>query len=608
MAYFKRYFLTIKDIGLKRLLRRIRYELRIKIDHKIPKYISHVLIGYDKKEYLNWKKTENFSIKNNNFQFQKNFKKDEIIDFKFCNKLIKLGPYFIWNDKYWDRLWQFNLHYFDWARESLDLYIEKKIINNKLFKIKLLILHWINLNKIGRGDGWHSYTTSLRIRNWIWVVRLFPKLQSREILSSIWEQLCWLVHHLEDANGGNHYLENLCSLIVGSLQFESQQAKKLYDFAISKLEIELQNQILKDGGHEERSASYHILVLDRLVEVGIIIKIMNNSIPIWLINKIKAMLDWTLLIRLQKGNFPRFNDSPFNGCPNIDISIAFAESFLNSKSKKRNNLKGIRKILIEKMGDNFNTTNSTNKESIIKLNQTGWTLIKPGKGWEIIFKAGESCPKHLYGHAHSDLFTFDIYKNGIPFISEAGTSTYEKNQLREYERSGSAHNVFEIIKIKKEHKSLSSKVFEPIDVWSSFRAGRKANILDRDSGYDNGIYWVRASHDGYKHLNLKYSREITFELSKKDSLIIKIKDTILSKNKLNWRVWIHFSPFIKKIWFNKLIKETSLNNKDIFKIVKTHYSYGFGKRKNRKSFCFYGNIEKGFNIINTKIILNNLMK
>ena len=36
----------------------------------------------------------------------------------------------------------------------------------------------------------------------------------------------------------------------------------LYKKSIFHLEKELSNQILNDGGHEERSAAYHLLILD----------------------------------------------------------------------------------------------------------------------------------------------------------------------------------------------------------------------------------------------------------------------------------------------------------------------------------------------------------
>ena len=609
MEYFKRYFITIKDIGIKRLVKRLGYDLRKQIDKIIPLKLSHYLIRFDEKEYLNWKKFTKLSLNNNQLFFQNNFKLDENYEFIFCNKLIKLKPNFNWNNSSWERLWQFNLHYFDWARNSIEIYLDHKIIDDKLLRIKLLINHWIDKNDLGIGDGWHSYTISLRIRNWIWAMRIFPIIKNKKILSSTWEQICWLFHHLEDANGGNHYLENLCALLIGSLQFKSQYSCDIFNFCIKELNIELKKQILEDGGHEERSASYHILLLDRLVEVCAFLKLMDKDIPKYLLETIEQMLKWTVLIRLNNGNFPRFNDSSINGCPNIDETISFAQAFLKKKFFESINLKGIRKKLIEEIGYKTNMIQTQKLYKIKDLKHTGWTFIKPGKGWEIIFKSGKSCPKHLPGHAHSDLLTFDIYKNGIPIIAECGTSTYENNKIRKYERSGRAHNTFEILNASKESKFVKQKIIEPIDVWSSFRAGRKAKTYKRNYGFTkNNTFWVSASHDGYSSLNIDYSRKITFRLDNDGNLIIKIKNIISSGKEFSWRQWIHFSPEIDKKTFKKIIKEIKENNDDDFLIKRTHYSYDFGDRKNRNSICFFGLKDKGTNFVNTFIILRDFHK
>ena len=81
---------------------------------------------------------------------------------------------------------------------------------------------------------------------------------------------------------------------------------------------------------------------------------------------------------------------------------------------------------------------------VIDLPNTGWTILKPGHGWELVFKSGPSCPKHLPPHAHSDLFSFDLFYQGKPLIAEAGTSTYENSKVRLYERSSCAHNTIQL--------------------------------------------------------------------------------------------------------------------------------------------------------------------
>ena len=57
-------------------------------------------------------------------------------------------------------------------------------------------------------------------------------------------------------------IENLISLLIISLQFENEKSREIYNWSIKKLRLELIEQILDDGGHFERSAVYHFLILD----------------------------------------------------------------------------------------------------------------------------------------------------------------------------------------------------------------------------------------------------------------------------------------------------------------------------------------------------------
>ena len=175
----------------------------------------------------------------------------------------------------------------------------------------------------------------MRIRNWTWILRNFPDLKTKSRLRSLWIQLCWLYKHPEICHGGNHWLENLTAQIIVSLQFENDYAEVIYKNSMKKLKKkELKSQILLDGGHEERSAAYHVLVLDRLVEVGWVIQIVKKERPIWIIDAIKKMTEWLCFIRIKKGELPLFNDSSKDICPDIDEVKEFAISYLNNKENK----------------------------------------------------------------------------------------------------------------------------------------------------------------------------------------------------------------------------------------------------------------------------------
>ena len=98
-------------------------------------------------------------------------------------------------------------------------------------------------------------------------MRFFPNLSSNKIKENIWVQINWLYENREYHLGGNHLLENLITLIFGSLQFKGQKAELIFSECLDELADQLNKQILDDGGHEERSCSYHLMILQNLSEL-----------------------------------------------------------------------------------------------------------------------------------------------------------------------------------------------------------------------------------------------------------------------------------------------------------------------------------------------------
>ena len=144
--------------------------------------------------------------------------------------------------------------------------------------------------------------------------------------------------------------------------------------------------------------------------------------------------------------------------------------------------------------------------------------------WEFIFKCGEPCPKNLPAHVHSDLLSFDLFYDGKPVIAELGTSTYKKNKIKEFKKYSQGHNVLQIANSNFKNNKL--QWIEPVEVWGNFRAGRKANIILRDSGIKNdNLYWVKGSHDGFKKINTLHQRQIEIKIENEDNLSLTCTKT-----------------------------------------------------------------------------------
>ena len=597
-------FYTLLDIGFKRFFLRFAFEIRKRLEKNIPSQFLLFLI-MRRSKYPEWADAlQTMSSCNLSYPFSSQ-QKPKALTFNFLNECRSLSWPIVWENRKWSRLWQFNLHYFDWARNWLENALSKGNWPQDAENLELLIDHWIKTNPLGHGDGWHSYTLSLRIRNWIWLFRCCPSIPNTFRLRSLWQQLCWLESHPENHNGGNHWLENLIAIAIGSLQFKGKRPLRMYRRAIGLLEKELEKQILSDGGHEERSASYHILVLDRIVELGFVIQDVFNERPEWLIRKVKLMCDWTLKIRLSNGSFPIFNDSARDSCSDLDIVLSFAQEYLYGLPRDKNTLRGLIGYSPNEGNNCIDINDQTNDQpSLIDLPQTGWTILRPNEKWELFFKSGVSSPKHIAAHAHSDILSFNLFKRGKPFFIEAGTSIYEKGFIRNYERSALAHNMLQLALIKRKLIDEQINWIEPVEVWDSFRAGRKAEPLMRKSGKsDNGSLWTKGSHNVYRRLGVDHQRNLELTVENSNQTWFRLSDQVQCEDSMYWRQIWHLGPDQSDLIFPEIIKQIKQDHSCKYDIYTTSFSEKFGKRIQRKTLCFLGILNPGRHILNVELLL-----
>src|SRR5690606_31597395 len=153
---------------------------------------------------------------------------------------------------------------------------------------------WIDGNiSIGIGDGWHPYTISLRLMNWILAYSAFKEYIDKDqefksnFLKSIISQNQFLLKNLEYDVVGNHLFENLKTLIVcGMFLNSSSLGKKSRKVGEVELIKQLDEQFHDDGGHFELSAMYHSILLKGLTELSYVYKNLGCDEPFEII-KIK---------------------------------------------------------------------------------------------------------------------------------------------------------------------------------------------------------------------------------------------------------------------------------------------------------------------------------
>ena len=588
---------TLIDIGPRRLQRRLRYTLRQRLNRRLPPSFALALAGAGSEtDSPSWRNVLD-TLSNPVLPRPPGALPipSEGLRFAFLNQPCQLAWPLSWNDPAWDRLWQFHLHYFDWARIWLDQALSSDLWPAEALALEDLLDHWIVANVPGRGDGWHSYTLSLRSRNWIWLFRCCPVLATPSRLRSLWQQLQWLQAHPEHCHGGNHWLENLTAMAVGSLQFEGAAARRMQTRALSLLRRELAAQLLPDGGHEERSASYHLLMLDRLVELACVLASISGERPLWLLRGIAAMTSWARAVRLEGGQAPRFNDSAADAAPPFDQVVAFAEAFLQGQTTLavgEPRSRDLRQRLLEcaatcppsALLDPLAAAQP--RALVTDLPATGWTILRPGHHWEVLFKCGIPCPDHLPAHVHSDQLSVELSHRGVWLIAEAGTSVYGTGPDRAYERSGAAHNVLQLGRSTTEGRI---HWVEPVEVWHGFRAGRKAQPRQRDLGsFSTASSFVEGSHDGFDRLGAQHHRRLELGTVSSAQLEFSVIDTVTTTAPVMFRLWWHLGPEVANGSSSVFRCEASSaqNLEDLWH--DTWFSIGFGQRVGRRSYSLQG--------------------
>ena len=413
-------------------------------------------------------------------------------EFEFLN-LTKTFDKIDWNYKEFGKLWTYNLNYFDYLhQENFDTNEGLKFVDDFIENIE-------NIK-----DGLEPYPISLRGINWIKFLTKY-KIKNKKINDSLYAQYYILLDNLEYHLLGNHLLENGFSLLWGGIYFNDE---KLLNKSKEILYEELNEQILKDGGHFELSPMYHQIIFFRLLDAINLIK--NNSedekLLKFLIEKAEKMLSWLNNITFENGEIPLLNDSA--------NKIAPVSKDLFDYAKELN-------IRVEKLD----------------LKDSGYRKIKK-KNYECVVDIGNIGPDYIPGHAHADTFNFILNINNKPFIIDTGISTYEANNIRIYERSTKAHNTVEI------NNTDSS------EVWGSFRVANRAKVIKIEEKPN----YIKAMHNGYyKKFGIYHTRIWKFF---EDKMIIK---DILNKE-TNAVFRLHFHPKISdEVIKNKVI----VNNHNI---------------------------------------------
>jgi uncharacterized heparinase superfamily protein len=535
-----RSFNTIKDIPPQQLLARVIFECKKRSLPRLPLSLrqSLTLIGHSNPPSLRQSYLSSLLLFDGNLNKICQVQGNEITNdcsFTFLNQTRILKFPIAWSSSEYPRLWQFNLHYFDWIRDILIASYGSKSINLYSFcQIQQVTDDWIKSNPIYYFDGWHPYTTSLRIVNWVYAIKAVPAIAQPDLLKSLWIQLNYLYQNKEYFAGGNHLLENLRGLIIGGLLFHSDRAEQIVSKSVEELSAQLDIQILPDGGHYELSPMYHLIMLALVGESVAALKSANWQVPQSILQHLEKMLDFAIKIRLRDGTYPLWNDAAYNISDPLDEVVSFVSQLLGKTVSNPTN------ALHEKILESANITPSQINRTILNQQSShfpnsGYYILRNDSGVELTFDCASPCPKELPAHAHADCLTIDVHYQGQPIIVDTGTSEYVAGAIRNYERSTLSHNTIEL-----DNRNQS-------DVWSAFRVGHKAQPFDVRSGVEGEWQWISAAHDGYRQQPPRATHHRWIGLSNESIIIF---DWLETRENTTYCSNFHFVPGLELVTQN----------------------------------------------------------
>jgi hypothetical protein len=275
-----------------------------------------------------------------------------------------------------------------------------------------------------------------------------------------------LESNIEYETDGNHLIANYEALIHYYVFMTVDRGPVFHYFKC--LLKALNEQILKDGFHYEKSHMYHRVVLNHLLKIRKSLNYIKFDV---------GVLDFQISKMMYLERFIS-NDKILIGFGDSVTGLySFEEYFLNKRDFENN----IYQQYSSQVDDCLNVSLlSNNGLQILHMKSSGIVLFKADKYFGAL-NFGEIKAKNVPGHSHSDELALELYREEYRLIGSVGVSTYENCPERLVQRGCvSKSTVFDC------HASNHS------EVWSSFRVARKSTVELQDIIFDGANFKIKA--------------------------------------------------------------------------------------------------------------------
>ena len=367
----------------------------------------------------------------------------------------------------------------------------------------------------------------------------------------------FLAHRLEILPGlsGNHVINNSRALLLSG-----HVCKNLNAIILSRsiLKNYLPKVLGTHGFLREGSSHYQLLICRWLLEMRFIAEELNDLETIEILkeyipNVLKAS-KFFLIEKDRERKIPLFGDiSP-------DCDPLWLQYILESPLSLFNNKLAISSLKNEDRGWAGLFSNFAKNDNIqwnfseyidkdwIQNEISGWYRLD-FHGWTAIWHAESPSGSAIASHAHHDLCSFVLYKNGIEVIIDPGRLNYENNDIGNYGLSAQSHstillNGFPTALSKRDHRIPKTY--------------REANVNVSCRKNENS-YRVTIEHDGFGRISSGIQNHLREFIFTEDS--VTIFDNIDGKGKVDLEIYFQVS---KKSSYQISLDKKFKNNNEKF--------------------------------------------
>lgn len=365
------------------------------------------------------------------------------------------------------QLWRMNLHYMEYLEGA----------NDDLWA--RLMADWLARNgqpaSGAWADSWNSYALSLRVVVWLQELarrrERMPVAVAHLVEASAATQLRFLERNLETDISGNHLIKNIKALIWASAFFEGPEAQRWRRTGLALLRSELPRQILSDGMHYERSASYHAQVFADLLECRHALG--QDPLDGALDDALHRMAQVTADLAHPDGGPVLFNDAGLDMAYSPGDCLDAYERLFGRRPSPR---------------------------EVFALEAAGYYGLRNGDIY-MVADCGRIAPDDLPAHGHGDVLSFELSVGKERMIVDQGVFEYNAGEKRQRARSALSHN------------TLCFEHADQADFFGAFRCGRRPDVAVSVYQQTADGFVLEGTHNGFRNLPGKPRHIRRFEVA-----------------------------------------------------------------------------------------------